>query len=86
MKVKIPTPLYSYTNHVTYVEAQGQTLDEITKDMDLKHPGIRFRIIDEQDQIRPHMKFFVNGIQCFNLKASIQEKDQIVIVQAFSGG
>ena len=30
-------------------------------------PGIRFRMIDEQDRIRPHMRIFVNGEQVFDL-------------------
>ena len=86
MKVKIPTPLYSYTNHEAFVEAKGLSLEELTRDLDKKFPGIRFRIVDEQDQIRPHVKFFVNGKQCFDLKTVINEKDDIAIVQSFSGG
>ena len=86
MKIKIPTPLYSYTNHEAFVEAKGPTLEEITRDLDKRYPGIRFRIVDEQDQIRPHVKFFVNGKQTLDLKTVINEKDQIAIVQAFSGG
>lgn len=86
MKVKIPTPLYSYTGHEALVDARGSTLEEMTRDLDKKYPGIRFRVVDEQDQIRPHVKFFVNGKQTFDLKTAITEKDQIAIVQAFSGG
>ena len=86
MKIKIPTPLFSYTNHEPFVEAKGSTLQEITLDLDKKFPGIRFRIVDEQDQIRPHIKFFVNGKQSFDLKSALNEKDQIAIVQSFSGG
>lgn len=86
MKIKVPTPLYSYTNHQALVEAKGHTLDEITHDLNQRYPGIRFMVVDEQDQIRPHVKFFVNGKQTFDLKTAISEKDEIVIVQAFSGG
>lgn len=86
MKIKIPTPLYSYTNHQAFVDAKGSTLQEITVDLNKLYPGIRFRIVNEQDQIRPHVKFFVNGKQTFDLNTPIEEKDQIVIVQAFSGG
>ena len=86
VKIKIPTALYSYTNHEAFVETKGSSLEEITRDLDRRYSGIRFRIVDEQDQIRPHVKFFVNGKQTFDLKTAIDEKDQIVIVQAFSGG
>lgn len=86
MRIKIPTPLYSYTAHQSLVEAAGSTLEEMTRNLDKTYPGIRFRMVDEQDQIRPHIKFFVNGKQIFDLKTAVQEKDQIAIVQAFSGG
>ena len=86
MKVKIPTPLYSYTHHQPFVEADGRTLHELTQDLDRRFPGIRFRMIDEQDQIRQHIKFFVNGKQVFDLSQTIQSKDDVAIVQAFSGG
>lgn len=86
MKIKIPTPLYSYTNHQAFVEAKGLTLEDLTRDLDKKYPGIRFRIVDEQDQIRPHVKFFVNGKQSFDLKTTIKDTDEIAIIQAFSGG
>jgi sulfur-carrier protein len=86
VKIRIPTPLYSYTNHEAFVEAKGSTLEEMTRDLDKRFPGIRFRIVDEQDQIRQHVKFFVNGKQTFDLRTAITEKDQIAIVQAFSGG
>lgn len=86
MKIKIPTPLYSYTGHKSLVEAKGSSLDAITRDLDRNYPGIRFRIVDEQDQIRTHVKFFVNGKQIFNLATRVDEKDEVAIVQAFSGG
>ncbi len=86
MKVKIPTPLYSYTSHQPFVEADGRTLQELSLDLDRRFPGIRFRMIDEQDQIRQHIKFFVNGKQTFDLNQPIEPVDEVAIVQAFSGG
>ena len=29
--------------------------------LDAQYPGIRFRIVDEQDGVRPHIRFFVGG-------------------------
>jgi molybdopterin converting factor small subunit len=86
MKVRIPTPLYSYTASRSLVEASGTTLEDVTRDLDRQFPGIRFRVIDEQDQIRPHVKFFVNTEQAFDLATPVRASDQITIVQAFSGG
>ena len=60
MKVLIPTPLRSYTQEKE-VEAQGSTIAELLSDLERRYPGIRFRMIDEQDRMRPHIRFFVNG-------------------------
>lgn len=86
MKVGIPTPLRSYTKGRAAVEAAGRTLDELTRDLDRRYPGLRFRVIDEQGNIRPHVKFFVNAEQVFDLKTALAPGDDVAIVQAFSGG
>ena len=86
MTVRIPTPLASYTGGRAAVEAAGATLDEVTRDLDRRFPGMRFRMIDEQDRIRPHIKVFLNGEQVFDLKAGVASSDDIAIIQAFSGG
>ena len=86
MTVRIPTPLASYTGGRAVVEAAGATLDEVTRDLDRRFPGMRFRMIDEQDHIRPHIKVFVDGEQVFDLKAGVASCGDIAIIQAFSGG
>jgi molybdopterin converting factor small subunit len=85
MKVVIPSPLLSYTGQ-REVEAVGATLIELVADLDRRYPGLRFRIIDEQDRLRPHMRFFVNGEQARELAMTLGPSDQIQIVQALSGG
>jgi molybdopterin converting factor small subunit len=85
MKVLIPGPLLSYTNE-REVEAAGATLTELLADLDRQYPGLRFRVIDEQDQMRAHMRFFVNGEQVFDMPHSLRPTDTVQIVQALSGG
>ena len=85
MKVLIPSPLRSYTN-AREVEASGSTLVEVLADLDRRYPGLRFRMIDEQDSMRPHIRFFVNGQQVFGLSQSLRPTDEVHIVQALSGG
>lgn len=86
MRVLIPGPLRSYTANATSVSAQGATLGAVTVDLDQRYPGLRFRIIDEQGQIRPHIRFFVNGLQQRSLAAPLHELDEVMIVCALSGG
>lgn len=85
MEVLIPTPLQSYTGR-SHVEARGATLNEVLRDLDRRFPGIRFRMIDEQDRPRPHMRFFVNGKAVFDLSLPLGDGDRLAIVQALSGG
>ena len=86
MKVFLPSPLTSYTQGRKDVEAKGATLDELVRDLDLQFPGIRFRMIDEQDAIRPHVKFFVNREMVRVLSTALAPTDEILVVAALSGG
>jgi molybdopterin converting factor small subunit len=85
MKVLIPGALLSYTAQ-REVEATGATLGAILAELDRQFPGIRFRMIDEQDRMRRHVRFFVNGDQVFDLAQPLAPTDEVVIVQALSGG
>lgn len=85
MKILIPTPLRSYTN-ASEVDASGASLVEVLAVLDQRYPGLRFRIVDEQDRMRAHMRFFVNGEQTFDLQRPLRPGDSVQIVQALSGG
>lgn len=85
MKVLIPTPLRSYTKK-RLVDAEGATMAELLADLDRQYPGLRFRMIDEQDAMRPHIRFFVNGAQVFDIAHPLRPGDEVQIVQALSGG
>jgi molybdopterin converting factor small subunit len=43
-------------------------------------------MIDEQDRIRRHIRIFVNGDQVRDLSQSLNASDEVIIVQALSGG
>lgn len=85
MNVLIPAPLRSYTGK-RHVEAAGSTLTAVLADLERQYPGIRFRMINEQDRMRPHIRFFVNGVQVFDLSQPLHSMDEVLIVQALSGG
>lgn len=85
MKVLLPTPLLSYTGR-REVEAAGATLAAALADLDRQFPGLRFRVVDEQDRLRAHMRFFVNGTAVFSLATPLAAGDELILVQALSGG
>jgi sulfur-carrier protein len=84
--VRIPTPLQSYTDGASAVEATGATLAELLEDLDRRHPGLRFRVIDEQGRLRRHMRVFVNRAMTHGLHDRIEATDEVVLMQALSGG
>ena len=86
MKVRIPTPLRSYTAERSVVEAHGATVAAVLADLDASHPGLRFRMVDEQGRLRPHMKVFVNDEATRDLDAPVADSDELTIMQALSGG
>jgi molybdopterin converting factor small subunit len=85
MKVLIPSALRSYTERGE-TEASGATLAVLLVDLERQYPGIRFRMIDEQDRIRRHIRIFVNGEQVRALSQPLNATDEVIIVQALSGG
>ena len=85
-RVLIPSPLHSYTGSRAEVTARGATLAEILGDLETSFAGIRFRMIDEQDRIRPHILVFVAGRPARTLQALVAPGDEVQIVAALSGG
>ncbi len=86
MTVHIPSALRSYTKQKSKVAIEGQTLAEVLSALDRRYPGLCFRIITEQDTIRPHIRIFVNEEQVRGLSVALQPDDQIHIICALSGG
>lgn len=86
MKVQVPTPLRSYTADRATVDAQGETLALLLQDLDSRYPGFRFRIIDEQDHIREHVRIFVNQQNVASLESGLRPDDRVSIIMAISGG
>ncbi len=86
MKVRIPTPLRSYTDQSAEAEADGATVRELLADLDRRHPGLAFRVVDERGRLRPHMRVFVNRNDEPDLDRAIEPTDEVVLMQALSGG
>jgi molybdopterin synthase sulfur carrier subunit len=86
VNILIPGPLRSYTGQLSTVQAEGGTLAELLDALDTRFPGLRFRIIDEQDQIREHIKVFVNAVQRREIGSSVEDGSEVHIICALSGG
>lgn len=85
MRVLIPSALHSYTGR-PWVEATGETVAAVVDDLDRQFPGIRFRMIDERGHIRRHIRLFCQREMVLDLGMPLSDGDELMIVQALSGG
>lgn len=86
VQVLIPSQLQSYTGGASRVEVQGATVAAALDDLDRQFPGVRFRVIDEQERIRRHMRIFVGQDRQFDIGRTLDEGDEVLIFGALSGG
>jgi molybdopterin converting factor small subunit len=84
--VHVPTPLRSYTDGRAEVEVDGLSLADVLARLDERFPGMRFRIVDEQDRIRPHIKLYARGAFARSLDVPVGPDDEVHIICALSGG
>jgi hypothetical protein len=85
----IPGLLRSYTGGEPRVELpldRGASVDDALRALDARYPGFRFRIVDEQGAIRPHIKIFVGLNQVRTLSEAVSPGAELMIVGALSGG
>jgi sulfur-carrier protein len=90
MQVRIPGLLRSYTKGAEVVGVEPRTaaptLAEALAELDTRFPGFRFRIVDEQGAVRPHIKIFVDGELARDLDRRVRPDAELMIVGALSGG
>jgi molybdopterin converting factor small subunit len=86
IRVLVPTQLRGYTAGRNEVTAAGATLDEVLRDLDRQFPGMRFRVIDEQDRVRAHIALFVGEERTEDLATPVPTGGEVYILGALSGG
>lgn len=87
MIVRIPGLLRSYTAGADRVAlGTHATLGDALVALDGQFPGLRFRIVDEQGAIRPHIKLFVDSVLARTLSTPTATAGEVLIVGALSGG
>ncbi len=85
-QVLIPSQLTSYTDGATRVAAAGATVGAVLDDLDRRFPGLKFRVIDEQDRVRKHMRLFIGRDETRDVTRALGPGDELLIFGALSGG
>jgi len=67
----------------------GSNVSEVLINLEKIHPGICDYIVDEKGELRKHVNIFVEGELIKDrkmLQDSVNEEDELFILQALSGG
>ena len=86
VSVLVPSQLIAYTGGATRVEADGATVEAVLDDLDRRFPGLKFRVIDEQDRIRRHVRLFIGLEETRDVRLPIAPGQELMIFGALSGG
>ena len=86
MNVHVGSVLLDYTGGRSEVEAHGRTVAAVLADLERRHPGIRFRIVDEQGHIRTHMRLFLDQDPVRELSRAVGSASVLHVLGALSGG
>lgn len=84
--VRIPSPLRSYTGGAAAVPGAGATIEEVLADLERRFGGMRFRMVDEQNRIRPHIRLYLNTSEVTALSQAVSPGDTVHVICALSGG
>ena len=66
-------------------ELTGDTVAELLRGLERKHPGISGWILDERGLIRRHINVFVNG-ERGNEDTAVRPGDRVEVLPAVTGG
>ncbi|MFI0741635.1 MoaD/ThiS family protein [Streptomyces sp. NPDC021100] len=89
IEVRIPTILRTHTGGEKSVEGAGATIDELFKDLDARHPGIRERLVDEGGALRRFVNVYLNDEDVrflAGLGTELADGDSVTILPAVAGG
>ena len=89
IKVRIPSPLRTYTNGADVVEAQGASVGDVLNDLKTKAAGIETRLFKAPAQLNRFVNIYLNDEDIRflkNLETPVKAGDEISIVPAIAGG
>ena len=89
VKVRIPSPLRSYTNGVDVVEADGDTVAAVLTGVIANAAGMEQRLFKSPGQLNRFVNVYVNDEDIRfmqNLDTPVKAGDEVSIVPAIAGG
>ncbi|GII91317.1 MoaD/ThiS family protein [Sinosporangium siamense] len=88
IEVRIPTILRTYTDGAKAVNAEGATLSDLIGDLEVRHPGIKERLVDEAG-LRRFVNVYLNDEDVRflgGLGTPVADGDTVTVLPAVAGG
>lgn len=89
IKVRIPTPLRTFTQGLDEVSANGETVRAVIDDLEARYPGLKDRLCDDKG-VRRFVNIFLNEEEDIRfldaLDTTLKPGDALQIVPAIAGG
>ena len=88
IEVRIPTILRSYTGGAKSVEGSGDTLADLLSDLEVRHGGLRDRLVDDGG-LRRFVNVYLNDEDVRflgGLDAPVADGDTVTVLPAVAGG
>jgi sulfur-carrier protein len=89
IKVRIPSPLRSFTKGSDTVEAEGVNVGEVLNNLKTQADGIETRLFKGPNQLNRFVNVYLNDEDIRhlkNLETPVKTGDEISIVPAIAGG
>lgn len=86
VRVRVGSILFEYTGGEEFVEGAGATVSELFDDLERRFPGLRFRVVDEQGQLRPHIALFLDQRATRSTADPLDGVATVHVLGALSGG
>jgi sulfur-carrier protein len=89
VKVRIPTPLRTFTAGQDAVAVEGSTVGEVIDALEGAHPGLKDKLCDDSGRVRRFVNIFANDEDIRfleDLATPVDDGDEVSIVPAIAGG
>jgi sulfur-carrier protein len=89
VRVLIPTPLQRLTDNQGEVVVEGSDIREMISNLEVKFPGVKARLCDENGALRRFVNIYINEEDIRFLKGeatALKDGDEVSIVPAIAGG
>ena len=88
VEVRIPTILRNFTSGQKAVHGEGATLLEVLDDVEARYPGLKERLVEENN-LRRFVNVYLNDEDvrfAGGLRARTSDGDVVVVLPAVAGG